>query len=226
MSLCPMVMSWTVPSRLADRVLVFDGAMGTQIMARELAPRRTAGGAARVQRSGRAQPAGHREQIHVTYLEAGRTSSKRTRSRRPAQARRVRLGRPHRRDQPHRRGARPVRRCPRSLIPARFVAGAMDRPDAHFVVGPRALEDHVRRTRDALWRAGTASGRSRRRPAVARDEPRSLGNESRIADRARLRCRFAARSDSGAGDARRDRPHAARHDIRAVCATLDALRST
>ena len=118
---------------LGERVLLFDGAMGTQLMALELSAERFRRRALpRVQRGARARRARDR-------ARDSRSVSRRRRRRRrnrfvyglAPKARRVRSGRTHGRDQPPRRGARARslrrrsrRRSGRASSPARWARPA------------------------------------------------------------------------------------------------------
>jgi hypothetical protein len=150
--------------------------------------------------------------VHEAYLAAGADVSRPTPSRLAAQARRVRPGRPGRRDQPRRRALARVPPTGSTPDRPRFVAGAMGPTGMLISSSDPALSKITFDELARSTRAGAASRRGRRRSAAARDEPRSAGDEGRDRrDRARVRARFAARADSSASDARRDRPHAARH---------------
>ena len=145
-----------------------------------------------------------------------------------AQARRVRPGRSHARDQSH---APP--QLAREACDAFCDAGSaalrrrLDGPDRHadLVVGSVALEDHLRATARHLRRTGARAGRRRRRPAACSRRCKTCSNSK---PRSRASC-----ASSIAGLRRvpiQAQPTLITEgrmllgtDIRAICATLDAL---
>ena len=215
---------------LGERVLVFDGAMGTQLMALELADDDFGGArVSRVQRGAGPHAARRRSRaIHEAYLEAGADVVE-TDSFTASRLKLDEYGLGERTREINRRAATLAREaCDAVSTPAasalRRRLARSDR-DADLVVRSGALEDHLRRAARHLRRASARAGRRRRRSAAARDEPGSAGDEGRDRrDRARVRARLAPRADSGAGDARSPTGRMLLGtDIRAVCATLDAL---
>ena len=212
---------------LARRVLVFDGALGTEFMARELDDAAFGGAAyhgcneALVLSS----PASDRGFTSRTSPSAA-TCSRPTRSWPRASSSTNTASASEDRDQLGRRAARA--RSGRSLRDARAPAFRRGRPrpdgDAHLFLRSVALEDHLRRTGGAVSRTIRRADRGRRRPAADRDQSRSARDEGR--DRghhARVRRRRAARPIQAQATLDVTGRMLLGTDIAAVTATLDAL---
>ncbi len=202
---------------LDRRVLIYDGAMGTNIQRADL----TAAGLRRASRSKGAT---------TTSCSRARTSSRRSTSRSSRSAatssRRAPSSRTPRRltewglgdkvDAINVGAARLARAaCDKYATPdhPRFVAGSMG-PTGMLPssADPTLSDDHLRRARGELLRAGQGARRRRRRCAAHRDLAGHSRSEGRgRGHRAAVRRDRPPRRAPGAGHARHERTHAARH---------------
>ena len=201
---------------LAQRVLVFDGAMGTEFMARELDDAAFGGAAYHGCNEALVLNSPHIvTYIHEQYLEAGcdvlETDSF-TASRLKldeyglgAETPAINFGAARLAREAADRFSTPER--------PRFVAGALGPTGMLISSSDPALSKITFDELAELYREqAVGADRRRRRSAADRDEPGFAGDESGDRrDHARVQSRRAARADSSAGDARRHRPHAARH---------------